>query len=305
MYFCYMEGIIQVADFYKSLKETIYDNLVSLGHFDVIKVEDLPSETGKQANYLRHSYFKVSLVYGHSKIHYPDQNFEINGAALVFTNPKIPYRWERISNDQQGYVCIFTKDFLISLANPEDFVVYQSAGCGVISLDGPQAEKFKNAFLEMTEELKGSYRLKYDLLRYMLMELLHQGQKNAPRSANQLIGSNANERIAYLFLALLERQFPIENSSQKVALSSPGQFADALHIHVNHLNKALREVTGSSTSAQINNRLILEAKNLLKGTKWAINEISWVLGFDEPNHFSSFFKRHQGLNPNKFRSAID
>lgn len=300
-----MEGIIQVADFYKSLDKTIYDNLVTTGHFDLVKVEDLPTVAGKQAVYLRHSYYKVSLVYGHSKIHYPDQSFEVNGAAMVFTNPKVPYRWERISDEQQGYVCIFTRDFLISLANPEDFVVYQSADCGVISLDESLAEKIKTAFLEMKEELDSSYRLKYDLLRHMLMGILHLGQKHAPRSANQLIGSNANERIAYLFLALLERQFPIENSTQKVRLSAPGQFADALHIHVNHLNKALREVTGSSTTAQINNRFMLEAKNLLKGTKWAVNEISWVLGFDESNHFSAFFKRHQGINPNKFRSFID
>lgn len=297
-----MEDIIRIADFYKSLKQTIYDNLVTVGHFDIVKVEDLPSRQGKEAAYLRQSYFKVSLVYGHSKIHYPSQTFEINGAALVFTNPKIPYRWERLSDDQRGWVCIFTRDFLIASANPEDFVVYQSVDCSVISITDPLAEKLKNAFLEMTEELKGTYRLKYDLLRYMLMEMLHQGQKNAPRSANQLIGSNANERIAYLFLELLERQFPIENSSQKVLLSSPGQFAGALHIHVNHLNKALREVTGNSTSKQINDRFMLEAKNLLKGTRWAVNEISWVLGFDESNHFSAFFKRHEGVNPIKFRS---
>lgn len=302
MYFCTMQGIIKIEDLYKSIKETIYDNLVAIGHFDVIKVEDLPTYQGKPAGYLRQAYYKVSLVYGHSKIHYPTKSFEINGAALVFTNPKTPYKWERITNDQQGYVCIFTRDFLISLANPDDLSIYQSVDCGVISIHEKLAEKLKNTFIEMMEELKGNYHLKYDLLRYMLMEILHQGQKIAPNGTRQIIGSNANERITLAFLVLLERQFPIENSAQKIRLSGPGEFAEALNIHVNHLNKALHEITGSSTSTLINNRIILEAKNLLKGTTWAVNEISQALGFDESNHFSTFFKRHQGLSPNKFRT---
>lgn len=296
---------MRIEDFYRSLKGNVYDNLISIGHFDIIKVEDLRTDQGKSADYLRRSYYKVSLVYGHSKIHYPDQSFEINGAALVFTNPQIPYKWERISQDQRGYVCIFTRDFLSGLGNPDDFVVYKPGDCGVIPLDDDLAGKFENTFIEMSEELEGTYRLKYDLLKYRLMEILHQGQKHAPHSAQLLIGSNANERISFLFLELLEQQFPIENSTVKVLHSSPGEFADQLHIHVNHLNKALKEITGRSTSALINDRFMLEAKNLLKGTRWAVSKIAWVLGFEEPNHFSTFFKRHQGIKPNEFRNISD
>ena len=298
-----MKGIIKVEDFYRSLKESIYDNIISAGHFDVVKVADLPMHQGKPAGYLRHSYYKISLVYGHSKIHYPTQSFEINGAALVFTNPKTPYQWERISSNQEGHVCIFTKEFLMPLANPEDFAVYQAVESAVIMVDNVLAEKLDTAFTDMTKELAGNYRLKYDLLRFMLLEMLHQGQKIAPHPAQQLTGSNANERIAISFLELLERQFPIENSLQQAQFSSPGKFAEALNVHVNHLNKALREITGNSTSTLINNRFMIEAKNLLKGSTWAINEISQALGFEEPNHFSTFFKRHQGVTPNQFRSA--
>lgn len=299
-----MEGIIRLEDFYRSLKKNIYDNIITLGHFDLLKVEDLPTFS-KQAGYLRRTYHKVSLVYGNSKIHYPGKSFEINGAALVFTNPKMPYQWEKISSNQEGHVCIFTSDFLAPLANPDDFIVYQSVDCSVIPLNKHLADKMENMFREMTEELKSSYHQKYDLLRYMLLELLHQGQKNAPAHPRHPVGSNANERLTVLFLELLERQFPIENSAQKIVFFSPGLFADTLNVHVNHLNKALRQVTGSSTSSLINRRLMLEAKNLLKGTNWPIYEISSALSFDEPNHFSAFFKRHEGINPAGFRSQLD
>jgi len=300
-----MKGLMRTEELYSSLQGEIYDNIIPIGHFDMIKVEDLPVEQGKAAEYLRRSYYKVSLVNGHSKIHYPGQSFEINGPALVFTHPNTPYKWERISKQQRGHICVFTAGFLSPLTKPEDFSVYQSADKSVIPLNETLSLKLERLFMEMSEELRGSYRQKYELLRNMLIEVFHQGQKSTAIDGEQRIGSNANERLTYQFLELMEGQFPIDNSAQKIMLTSPGAFAAKLFVHVNHLNKALHKVTGSSTSQLINQRLLLEAKNLLKGTRWTINEISAALGFDESNHFSTFFKRQEGINPAKFRSNID
>lgn len=58
---------------------------------------------------------------------------------------------------------------------------------------------------------------------------------------------------------------------------------------------------GDTTSGLINKRIIQEAKVLLKGTVWSISEIAWTLGFEEANHFSSFFKRHTSFTPRQFR----
>jgi len=104
-----------------------------------------------------------------------------------------------------------------------------------------------------------------------------------------------------LFTELLERQFPIELSNQVIKLNSPSAFAGQLNIHVNHLNKALKEITGKTTSQLINERVLQEAKVLLKSTNLAIAEIAWSLGFEEPNHFSSFFKSRAKITPKKFR----
>jgi len=53
----------------------------------------------------------------------------------------------------------------------------------------------------------------------------------------------------------------------------------------------------------INERLLQEAKILLKSTNWTITEIAWSLGFEEANHFSSFFKSRTNETPNKFRKS--
>ncbi|WAC15495.1 AraC family transcriptional regulator [Dyadobacter pollutisoli] len=41
--------------------------------------------------------------------------------------------------------------------------------------------------------------------------------------------------------------------------------------------------------------------NMLKGSNLNINEISFLLGFDDPNYFSRLFKRNVGLTPHVFR----
>jgi len=50
-------------------------------------------------------------------------------------------------------------------------------------------------------------------------------------------------------MELLERQFPIESPIQRMKLRSPIDFANQLAVHVNHLNRAIKETMGKTTSA--------------------------------------------------------
>ncbi|MBK6817304.1 MAG: helix-turn-helix transcriptional regulator [Saprospiraceae bacterium] len=117
-----------------------------------------------------------------------------------------------------------------------------------------------------------------------------------------LNSTNASSRISSLFIELLERQFPIENDAQMMQLKAPIDFAKTLGVHINHLNKVLKETTGNSTSETINGRVVEEAKILLRQTQWNVSEVAFALGFDEVAHFSNFFKKHTGLSPLKFRN---
>lgn len=127
------------------------------------------------------------------------------------------------------------------------------------------------------------------------------GQKLNPIES-MLNSTNASSRISSLFIELLERQFPIENDAQMMQLKAPIDFAKTLGVHINHLNKVLKETTGNSTSEIINGRVVEEAKILLRQTQWNVSEVAFALGFDEVAHFSNFFKKHTGLSPLKFRN---
>ena len=88
---------------------------------------------------------------------------------------------------------------------------------------------------------------------------------------------------------------------QQLVLRTARDYADALAVHVNHLNRVLKETTGHTTTALLSRRLAQEAKLLLKQTAWSISEIADSLGFADVAHFCTFFKRHASQTPGDFR----
>lgn len=77
--------------------------------------------------------------------------------------------------------------------------------------------------------------------------------------------------------------------------------ADQLAVHPNHLNRAIRETTGKTTSELIAGRIIKEAKALLQHSDWDITTIGYALGFNYCSNFNLYFKKNTGENPGNFR----
>lgn len=102
---------------------------------------------------------------------------------------------------------------------------------------------------------------------------------------------------------MLERQFPIEENHPQVNLRTASDFAKQLNIHVNHLNRAVKETAQKTTSQLIAERLLQESKILLKHSNWNVTEIAYALGFTEVTHFNNFFKKHTEQSPTKFRNG--
>lgn len=254
--------------------------------------------------YNRRLYYKISLIKGKNLVEYADRTVMIENQGILFATPRLPYRYTPQDDNQSGIFCVFTKDFLSKSKTGiriEDFPIYQPAADMVYQLTDEQFAELEALFRKMDTELKSDYPFKYDLIRNYVMELIHAGQKLRPMESST--GSlNAAGRISSLFIELLERQFPIENEEQSISLRAPNDYADALGVHINHLNKVLKETTGRSTTEIIHGRMAEEAKILLKQTQWNISEIAYALGFDEVAHFSNFFKKHTALSPLKYRN---
>jgi len=309
---------LTIDDFYNDTASATHENVDSLlppgikkeiGHFNVFSVADLVTRYKADPRtmvYNQREYYKISLIRGKSLAEYADKVIEIEQYALLFATPKIPYRWVPQNEDQKGYFCVFTSDFLLPSKSGmvlDELPIFRPGGCPVFEISETQANDMVLIYQKMQEEITSMYLYKYDLIRNFLMELIHYGQKLEPLTTYNYT-HNASARISSLFIELLERQFPIASPEQKFTLRTAKDFADRLSVHSNHLNKVLKENTGKTTTEHISNRIIQEAKILLKQTDWNVSEIAYSLGFEQLSHFSSFFKKQTHLSPGEIRNQV-
>jgi len=301
--------IVSLEDFYKE-KSLLFPEGISkeIGHFNVFKVDEIIAQQKIKPfmPYNRRNYYKISMISGKNKAEYADKVIDIKKNALLYATPKIPYHWLPQDDNQHGYFCIFTYDFLIKNKSGivlDELPIFNPGGYPIFQLSDIETEFINSIFNKMFIEISSNYAFKYDLLRNYVLELIHFGQKLQPASAVHP-SHNASARVSTLFIELLERQFPIEPPHQKLVLRTAKDYADRLSIHVNHLNKVLKENAGKTTTDLISARIIKESKILLKQTDWNISEISNSLGFEEVAHFSNFFKKQTSLTPLSFRQVI-
>jgi AraC-like DNA-binding protein len=312
-----MEKIVRTSleDFYQEMSEKLGTDLESIfpkglhkdiGHFNVFDIAQTIERARATAEmpYNRRKYYKISLIRGKNRAEYADKIIQIKQNALLFATPKVPYHWIPEDQDQSGSFCVFTEDFFIkdkSHSTLEDLPIFQPGNIPLFEIDDELANEIEQLFSKIKKEISSDYIFKYDLIRNYVLELIHYGQKLQP--ASKLSTSNdASLRVVSLFIELLERQFPIESSDQRLQLKTAKDYADRLAVHVNYLNKKLKDSTGKTTTEIIAERVIQEAKILLRQTKWNVSEIAYALGFEEIAHFSNFFKKKTSLAPLEFRS---
>lgn len=291
-----------LEEFYRAKLNFIPENLKKgLGHFNVFRIDECMCSRNKPVPYSRKDYFKITLLKGKYNIQYADRALVSERYALVFSNPMIPYTWEPLEDQQAGFFCIFTEEFFIQYGNLKEYPMFMPGYNKVYILSDKQAEEVEKLYARMFEEINSNFEFKYDVLRGLIFNLIHDALKMQPASEALSSTSNASNRITALFAELLERQFPIETAVQRIKLRSPIDFAEHLSVHVNHLNRSLKEITGKTTSQLIAERVTQEACVLLRHTKWNIAEVGFSLGFEEPSHFINFFRKNKDESPKAYR----
>lgn len=299
-----MDKIESIEEFYKRKFDWMPDHIRSeIGHFNVFKLDPFVGSNAKPVPYKRRDYFKIMLVVGNSRVHYADQVVEVQKQALTFSNPQIPYKWEHVDQVRSGVFCIFNRHFFHQYDNLNQYAIFQPGGTHVFELTDEQATQVNGLYQRMFEEINSDYIHKYDALRTIVFELIHFALKMRPSAKFDQQALNASQRISTLFLELLERQFPIDDNHQAVNLRSASDYARQLNVHVNHLNRAVKETTRKTTSQIITERLLQEAKILLKHSSWPVSEIAHALAFREVTHFNNFFKKHVRLSPLQYRNV--
>lgn len=298
--------IESLADFYKRITRNaeLTDTAHKQGN-EYFDVQPSRCNIGKTSFSYR-DFYKIALVTHIGKLYYADKWIQVDRPAILFSTPLIPYAWEATGEGVgNGYFCVFNEPFLKTGDRNSmlaDTPVLDFTKERIYFIDDDTVDNIRAIFLKMNEELQSDYPGKADILRCYVHLLVHEAMKRQETST-YIPHKNAGQRTAELFLALLERQFPINIPQEILSLKTANDYAERLSVHVNHLNRVVKATTGRTTSALIINRIVQEAVQLLQHSNHSVGEIAFALGFEETASFSNFLKKHTELSPSAHRSS--
>ena len=81
-----------------------------------------------------------------------------------------------------------------------------------------------------------------------------------------------------------------------------GQLADRFQISPTALKRCFKGVYGTSIYAYLKSYRMQEAQKLLLETELSVGEIAAKIGYENPNKFTSAFKKEYGVSPTGFKN---
>jgi len=271
--------------------------------FVIKTMEEIDEEAGGIADKPhRHNYYTIIWSIAAMGKHIIDfKEYPIEPYDIFFVSPD---QVHQIITDRKptGYVILFTPEFLEKNSIRHDFIanlkLFKKSdetpplqpSEQMIKMLKPFAEQMLTAFHardDMYMESIGAY------LKLFLIEC--NGHCSLfPGTNTQTI--EVGKTIVKNFKSIVEQNY---NRSHQVKF-----YADSLNVTPNYLNEVIKSSIDVSAKDFIQNRLILEAKRMIVFTEKSGKEIGFDLGFDDPSHFSKFFKSNTGQSFQDFKQSI-
>ena len=251
--------------------------------WQVIKLPLPPSRTSNNALILITDGC-VELTVGHHA-------YRVSGGNLIIVPALQIFMIQSIREDSTGYMCFFSQELLLSTTDA-DFAFLKLTGHPLVSLSSVQTSFLSAVFNRLTIEYTENGSAKTDLIRPYLAASL--AEINRAYEGTLPAKTDAGDRLVQRFMDLLTTQV---RENRFVS-----HYADQLNVSPNHLNKVVKNRTGQSPSAWIDERVVLEAKVLLFQSDLTIAQIAHELGFDDQSTFGKLFRKYTHLSPTDFRN---
>ncbi len=250
----------------------------------------------------RHDYYTVIWSHNDGGRHIVDyREYEMNPNDIFFVSPGQVHQVRHTSH-ADGTVILFTCDFLEQNSISADFVAdlnlfSEIADTPPITINDKSAKVLQSLVGQMKQAFATNDPFKDDMIgAYLKLFLIEcNAFAHEPLTENtQTLQSG--KVILKKFKELLETRY---SEWKKV-----GDYADELNLTPDYLNDVVKTTIGKTAKEMIQQRIILEAKRLGLHTDLTSKEIAYRIGFEDPSHFSKFFRNVEGSSFSEFRSAL-
>lgn len=266
--------------------------------FDIIRYEDFMQETDGFAYPHRHNYYMVLLATEGRGSQFIDfQSFPIRAGMVFLLYPGMIHAWER-DEDLKGYLLFFTSEFYSLRFNDNSLLQFpffnSSQHLPFVQFAPNELEEIRCLFDHMLVEYQNNQDNMVSAIRSYLNILLIQCARIYQSNRPKVIEEQQHTRQ---LIKTFEQKID-ELYKQKKRVK---EYADLLHLSPNYLNIICKEHTGKSAGEMIRERVMLEAKRMLSHDDLTVAQIGYDLNFKDNAYFCRFFKKYEGLSPDKFR----
>lgn len=249
-------------------------------------------------------YYKIIMVTkGPCMLTVSTNTCYIDEPMIVFIRPADIVYCKKLSDDHDGYACLFRKDLLdrhtVLKTTIEKYLLFDGKDRNIIRLSPADITMLNGIFENIQQEEMSGDRLNEDAIQTYLQLLIIQSARISDFRTPDHVSDEYKH--VHEFFNLLERETANVNYTNPIAMKTAKEFAASLNVHPNYLNTLLKKHTGQNVSTHIRNRLLQEARMLLLQTDWTLQDIGYSIGFAEQPNFSFFFKKNMGITPAEFR----
>jgi len=269
---------------------------ITFGHKSDGSIEDIVFTAGFYIISFQ-KFVSGSIIYG-------KKEFDHERGKMIFFKPNQIVTFKNVKSEDDCFLILIKEDFLAGTnlhkeINSYSYFDYETNEA--LYLSPSEEDTIWNLVNIMHKEAHNNTdRYSKSILLSHLGTLLTYAQRFYKRQFINRI--DTSDAYASKFQQMIDAYYN-ENQVRHIGLPTVAYMADKLNISPRYLSDLLKQETGKTAIELIHIHLIKEAKNLLTEGKMNISEISFSLGFENPNYFARLFKKEVGVPPNVFRNS--
>lgn len=234
-------------------------------------------------------YQLIYVASGKTHFYFGDEERIVNAEQMVLFQPRQPQHYEYFAKDKpEVYWVHFTgsdvKNILRHYGIPMDEPVFYSGNSSM----------YAYLFKEMIHELQ-TCRLGYQELLEMYLRQILLLIVRSREEHNPTVSSFIQDEME------LARRYFTEHYNEEINIE---EYAKSRGMSISWFLRNFKQLTAKSPMQYVLSIRINNAVSLLEGTNYNINEISSIVGYDNPLYFSRIFKKQKGVSPSDYRKNL-
>lgn len=274
--------------------------------FTIFNLKDLHRPLPFASEASRLNFFVFGFVKdGHGRYVVDEQQFAMRPGTIYFTNPG-HYRSFSYQAIEEVYLITLSEGFLKENVHAdifEEFPFLLAETFPALTVPPAVFAEFERLYLQIHHEYRARSPFRKRLIGHLFVVLLLKLKEQFGPGYNAIYEGNRSSEIVRRFKRQLEQHYRDLGRGLAPQVFRVPDYAEAQRLHPNYLSSVIKSKTGKPIGAWIAEKTVAEAKSLLQNSALSVKEVAYQLGFAEPAHFSTYFKKHTGASPLSYRQA--